>query len=72
MAKELISKTEFSIEAVTARKQHVCSMCKRVIPTGSTYYKITSRKNDERFPVGLRLCITHNLTVVPLGIIWQR
>ena len=72
MAKTLINKTEFSIESLTARREHSCCMCNEKIRSGVEYMKITSRKNDERFPVELKLCKKHNLTVVPLGVIWQR
>lgn len=72
MAKTLINKTEFSIESLTARREHTCVLCKDRIKSGVEYIKITSRKNNERFPTELKLCKKHSLTVVPLGVIWQR
>jgi hypothetical protein len=66
-------KVELEIVKVgSARKQHTCAYCNNKVTSGQGYTKIMSRLEDERFPVAIVICGSHQVELVPLSLIMRR
>lgn len=66
-------KVEIEIVKVgSAKKSHVCAYCTGKIGAGQSYTKLMSRLEDERFPVAVKICSSHQVGLVPLSLIMKR
>lgn len=62
---------EFS-EVSACRVAFKCAYCQAKINSGHKYTKILSRKEDERFPITLKICAAHQPAILPLSLLWNR
>jgi hypothetical protein len=61
------------ISTVSAcRKAFTCDYCQTTVETNNPYTKIQTRKEDERFPVVLKICKKHVVQLLPLSLLWNR
>jgi biotin synthase-related radical SAM superfamily protein len=66
-------KVEIEIVKVSsARKIHTCAYCNAKINSGQSYTKLMSRLEEERFPVQINICSTHQAVLVPLSLVLRR
>lgn len=59
-------------EVKAAQRMHECDYCKAKIGRNTGYTCITSRLKTERFPVTIKICSSHSITLIPLGILLDR
>ena len=60
------------VKVGAARKQHACAYCNGTIAIGKAYTKLMSRLEDERFPVAINICSSHQVGLVPLSLVMRR
>jgi hypothetical protein len=53
----------------SARTQHECVYCKRIIKTKEHYMKFTVRHKRERFARNMAVCNLHKPELIPLSVI---
>ena len=56
-------------KVMQCRKAHKCDFCGNIITTGSSYFKLTVRFKNDRFPHDKRICCTHKINTIPIGVL---